>query len=102
MVAPRTVAKKFSIEGAFAVLRGGFDIIQLTKTPRFNLRVLVLFGGVSPPKPPWRRDWLHHQTYVLCFITFVTNHLESKVHVMIWFQSCKYSLFGSIQNFSIF
>jgi len=34
--------------------------------------------------------WLHHQSYILCFITFVTNHAESKVHQMIWFQSGRY------------
>ena len=52
----RTVARKFSI-GGLCVRLGGLDIIILTKTPliysvsRFNL------GGLSPPKPPWRRNW---------------------------------------------
>jgi len=62
----RSVARKFSI-GGFAVLRGGLEIIKLTKTPhvysvsRFNLGGLgALIGVLSPPNPPWRRDCLTH------------------------------------------
>jgi len=41
---------------------------------------------------------LHHQSYILCFVFFVTNYQ------MIWFQSGKYIFFilESIQNFNIF
>jgi len=49
--------------------------------------------------------WLHHHSYILCFITLVTNHVESKIHQMIWFQSGKYTvvfIWESIQNFSLF
>ena len=58
----RTVARKFSI-GGLCVCEGGLDIIKLTEIPLiysvlcFNLgKLWTLFRGLSPPKPPWRRD----------------------------------------------
>ena len=51
--------------GRFALVRGGLEVIKLSKIPllysvsRFNLGGLgALFGGAKPTKaPPWRRDW---------------------------------------------
>jgi len=65
----RTVARKFSkgglcsSAGGLFVCAGGLAITKLTKTPliysvsRFNLGGLgVLFGGLSPPKPPVAKE----------------------------------------------
>jgi len=51
------------------------DIPNFTKTPLiysvsyFNLGGLgALFGGLSPPNPPWRRDYLVPSAHLLCSI----------------------------------
>ena len=49
--------------------RGGFTSENLMKTlliysvSSSNFRGLVVFWGLSPPKPPWRRDWLPTDVY---------------------------------------